>query len=75
MTPEEKEKLRKLEEERLEALREAEEQRRKKYEKMEKEREKMRQGIRDKVGNERPNAVCHLRNIIIFCATVCFSFC
>jgi len=48
-TPEEKEKLQQLEQERLDALREAEERRQEKHRKMEEEREGMRQGIRDKV--------------------------
>lgn len=50
-TPEEKEELHQLEQERLEALREAEERRQEKHRKMEEERESMRQGIRDKVNN------------------------
>lgn len=48
-SPEEKERLQQLEQERLEALREAEEKRLEKHRKMEAERETMRQGIRDKV--------------------------
>ena len=49
-SPEEKEKMEQLEQERLEALREAEERRAEKHRKLEEERESMRQGIRDKVG-------------------------
>ena len=48
-SPEEKERLQQLEQERLDALREAEERRQEKFRKIEEEREGMRQGIRDKV--------------------------
>ncbi|CAG2100332.1 unnamed protein product [Medioppia subpectinata] len=48
LSPEEKERLAQLEQERLEALREQEDRRREKHKKLEDEREKMRKGIRDK---------------------------
>ncbi|CAG2169060.1 unnamed protein product, partial [Oppiella nova] len=65
LTPEEKERLAQLEQERLEALREQEDRRREKHKKLEDEREKMRKGIRDKYNIKKKEQISREESIEI----------